>query len=340
MFPSKIVRSICYFSPTPTQKIVYRLDELAEKLASKDFEIQTKRICTPDIDKTIQMDSEFAAKGYMFGLGTLQKKVILKNLDRLLACNDTSFNLDLTQENIDLTDTKILSHIIRKNAARTFQFTYVFNNPPSSAYFPAAHYQRQGFSIGLQPTDLSLDCATLDEWLRRVKTVWEEIVDIFHTDEEFLGIDSSIAPLTTETGSFVQFVKRLGFDFSRSTTTDLYLRITRFLKEHNPRPVGLCGLMFPCLEDNELAKEYEKGNFPIERNIFLSLHSGLGVDTYPIGIDEKPERIVEILRLVQGLSNKYRKPLSCRFVSDGKANVGERTKFRNPYLADVIIQSL
>ena len=37
-----------------------------------------------------------------------------------------------------------------------------------------------------------------------------------------------------------------------------------------------------------------KVSFSIERNLFLSLHSGLGIDTYPIGIDEQPERVLEI----------------------------------------------
>lgn len=95
--------------------------------------------------------------------------------------------------------------------------------------------------------------------------------------------------------------------------------------------MGLCGLMLPALEDFELAKEYEKGNFSIERNIYLSLHSGLGIDTYPIGVDEKPEKMVEILKLLQSLSNKFNKPLSARFVSDGKAKIGERTNFKNQY---------
>ena len=98
--------------------------------------------------------------------------------------------------------------------------------------------------------------------------------------------------------------------------------------------------MLPCLEDFELADEYEKGNFSIERNIFLSLQSGLGIDTYPIGIDESPKRVLNILKTIQSLSNKYDKPLSVRFVSDGKAKIGNRTSFKNKYLKDVIIRKL
>ena len=86
--------------------------------------------------------------------------------------------------------------------------------------------------------------------------------------------------------------------------------------------------------------DHEKGNFSIERNIFLSLHSGLGIDTYPIAVNQNKERVIEILKLVQQLSNKYKKPLSARFVSDGKAKNGEKTDFKNQYLQDAVIRKL
>ena len=117
-------------------------------------------------------------------------------------------------------------------------------------------------------------------------------------------------------------------------------RIKSVIVENNPKPAGLCGIMLPCLEDTVLADEYEKGNFSIERNIYLSLHSGLGIDTYPIGIDESTEKILEILKLLQALSNKYSKPLSARFVLDGKARIGEKTDFKNAYLQDVVVRRL
>ena len=98
--------------------------------------------------------------------------------------------------------------------------------------------------------------------------------------------------------------------------------------------------MFPCLEDFNLAKEFEMGNFTIERNIYLSLHSGLGIDTYPIGVDEDRDKIVSILKLLQNLSSKYQKPLSARFISDGKAKIGQQTSFQNEFLKDVTIKKL
>jgi uncharacterized protein (UPF0210 family) len=128
--------------------------------------------------------------------------------------------------------------------------------------------------------------------------------------------------------------------FPFTTTTDFYLRITKFLKTQNPKPIGLCGIMFPCVEDFSLAEQYEENDFLIERNVFLSLHSGLGIDVYPIGINEDKERVLEILSLLKGLAEKYDKPLAARFVSDGKAKSGQKTDFKNPYLKDVVINPL
>ncbi len=102
---------------------------------------------------------------------------------------------------------------------------------------------------------------------------------------KFLGLDNSIAPLFKGFFSFINFTKKFS-DFDRIVTTNFFATITNALKSMNIKKVGLCGLMFPCLEDFEFAKLYEQDKFSIERNMFLSLHSGLGIDTYPIGIDE------------------------------------------------------
>ncbi len=170
--------------------------------------------------------------------------------------------------------------------------------------------------------------------------IWQEMDQLLSPLEGYLGIDSSIAPLFNGAGRFIHFINQLGLDFSHSATTDIYTTISEFIKKSNPRPVGLCGLMFPCLEDSVLANEYEKGNFSIERNLFLSLHSGVGIDTYPIGVDQNPSRVLEILKLTQKLSAKFQKPLSARFVSDGVAKIGQKTNFQNSYLQDIVIRPL
>lgn len=332
---NKIIRTICYFHKDPNNKVFKNLDNLEKLFVENGFSIQTKRLCSPNVDKIIELDKTYASKGYFLAVGSIDSRAV-----EILKTNNTAFNYDLTNKEINLEDVQILFNAIKMNPAKTFAFTYVFNNQPSSPFFPSANYERDGFSIGLQPTDLADDCSNLSEWLEKMKDVWFEINDLMKDNQEFLGIDSSIAPLFSGKSSLINFIKKIKGDFNKSTTSDIYTRITRFIKTENLKPIGLCGLMFPCLEDFELAEEYEKGNFNIERNIYLSLHSGLGIDTYPIGIDEKPERILEILNLIKSLSDKYKKPLSARFVSDGEAKIGQKTDFKNQYLKDVVVKSL
>ncbi|MBI3980734.1 DUF711 family protein [Candidatus Microgenomates bacterium] len=336
---NKIIRSLCYFTKNPSAGTVKAVDELAKLFKDQDYEIQTKRICSTNKKKIKELDLRYGNE-YTLSLGSLTKEEITANFDTLFDNVNTHFNLDLTSSRIDLSHVQILFGLIKKRPEKTFNFTFVFNNQPSAPFFPAASYQQEGFSLGLQSTDLSLGCNSSEKWLERTRTVWKEIMKLLRNRTDFLGIDSSVAPLVTPEGSFIGFIKRLGMNFSQSTTTDFYLKITSYIKSQNLKPVGLCGLMFPCLEDAELAREYEAGNFSLERNLYLSLHCGLGIDTYPIGIDEEQNKVLEILNVIQGLSNKYHKPLSCRFVSDGKTKIGGKTDFKNQYLQDVLLRSI
>ncbi len=331
----KIIRSICYFTKNPNQSIVERLSVLKSLLEAHDYTIQTTRVCSIS-EKLVELNA--LSGDAMHSIGTVNQKWLESNMSKFLDNKNLACNVELANEEINLKTVAPLLEIIKNNAAKTFSFTYVFNNSNSSPYYPSANYEQEGFAIGLQPTDLAENAETLNDWFENMKTVWNEICEILKDEKDFLGIDSSIAPLYEGESSLVNIVKRLNSNYINSFTTDFYTRITRFIKSENPKPIGLCGIMMPCLEDFELAEEYEKGEFSIERNIYVSLHSGLGIDTYPIGVDENPERIVEILKLIQALSNKYNKPLSARFVSDGKAKVGEKTNFQNPYLKDVVVR--
>ncbi len=335
----KVIRAICVFSDQASSQEIKNLEKVSQLLEEIGFSIQTRRICVSGYRTHIN-DKELLGKGVLLGLGEQTFEKAEEHLADFLVSENKAISVDLTNENITTTHVDFLFKIIESKPDNTFRFTYGFNVPVSSPYFPSVKFGKKGFSVGLQPTDLSEDCKSIAEWLEKMKVAWEEIDLLLKSVDGYLGIDSSIAPLFQGSSSLVHFVKRLGLEFSYSATTDIYTTLSKFIKENNPKPIGLCGLMFPCLEDFELADEYEKGNFNIERNIFLSLHSGLGIDTYPIAVNQNRGRVVEILKLLQNLSNKYKKPLSARFVSDGKAKIGEKTNFRNQYLKDVIIRRL
>lgn len=336
---NKIIRSICIFTDNPTPDSTSRLKDLVDIVNSKGYEVQTMRLCVPNTISMKSLKDIFSDSEIYLNVGSISHESALEQFNEFTTGKDVNFTLDLSSEDIDENHGKLLFDIIKTAPAKTFSFAYVFNHVSSSPYFPSANYERNGFSIGLQSTDLSANCNSLEEWFSVMSECWDEINSLFSTNSEFLGIDSSVAPLFTGDSSFINFIKRLGLNFSESVVSDTYMRITKFIKEANPNPVGLCGIMFPCLEDYDLTDEYTLGNFNLERNIFLSLHSGLGIDTYPIGINEKIENVVIVLKTIQGLSNKYSKPLAVRFVSDGKAKIGEKSNFNNPFLKDVVVRS-
>ena len=334
----KIIRSLCYFAPQPTPQILGKLQEAEARLLSHGYEIQTQRVCFAE--KSIEtVDSWNIEQPLYRSVGTLPRAQAGSEIAAFLEAGNVSFNLDATH-GVAASDGALLFKILHMNPEKTFNFCFTFNNPFSSPFLPAAQYEKEGIALGLQATDLAEEAITLDDWLATMKATWLELDQLFSDMPNFLGIDSSIAPLFTGKSSFVHFIKQQCGSFSQATTTDIFLKISDFLKTENPRPVGLCGIMLPCLEDFELANEYENGNFSIERNLYLSLHSGLGVDTFPVGLDESPQRILEVLSLIQRLSQKYKKPLSARFVSDGKAKIGQKTHFGNPYLKNVVVRKL
>lgn len=334
----KIIRSLCLFTDKPGSTDELRLHKLSDILTNADFEIQTCRILTQG--HTIHSLNMLWPKTSLFiGAGTLSRTDVAEQLPAFLNSSSISFNLEIN-DRVNSDDVAVLFEIIRSSPEKTFNFSYTFCNAVSSPFFPAAHYQKNGFAVGLQSTDLTDGCNSLHTWLFRMKEVWTEIIELFSNEEDFLGIDSSIAPMFSGDSSLIHLIKRIHHSFKESVTSDTYVSISRFIKDENPRPTGLCGLMFPCLEDFELTDEYVNGEFNIERNIYLSLHSGLGIDTYPVGINEDPVRIRQILNLLLALANKYKKPLSARFVSDGKARIGQMSDFQNPYLKDVIIRPL
>lgn len=336
---SKIIRTICVFDEDLSDRSTDRVIQLSRKLEERGFEIQTKRVCSEGFGFK-EAEERISNPEVIVSLGNFTSKKMEEKFGEYLETKKVYVNVDLSSGKIDRGVCGLLFGVIKNKPGLTFNFTFSFNVPDSSPFFPSGRYEKDGFSIGLQSTDLAEDCQSLDEWFEKQELVWKEIEEIFKNEKDFLGIDSSIAAFADGKGSLINFVKKLGFDFSDSVNSDLYINMSRFIKSRNPKPVGLCGLMFPCLEDFELADEYEKGEFSIERNVFLSLHSGLGIDTYPVGVDEDQEKILRILRLLQGLSNKYGKPLTCRFVSDGKAKIGEKTDFQNQYLKDVVVRKL
>lgn len=334
---NKIIRTLCSFENNVSDKTIKTLESWKKDLESENFNVQTLRISLNNLSLKDAANLDLDPSIFI-SAGTVNRIEAESDLNFFLDADNVSFNIEPDRE-ITIDDVNLLFRIIKERPEKTFNFAFTFNNVHSSPFFPSSNFRKTGFSVGMQPTDLSEGCSTLDEWFINMKKSWSEIIRIFGGNK-LIGIDSSIAPLYSGKSSLINFVKKMGGTFTDAVTSDTFLKISRFIREKNPLPAGLCGIMFPCLEDFELAEEYESGNFSIERNIFLSLHSGLGIDTYPVAKNESPERVLQVLKLLSGLSDKYKKPLAARFVSDGKSNLGEKSSFNNKYLKDVVLRKL
>jgi len=333
----KIIRTLCRFSEKITPNTIRELEVDKKLLESEGFSIQTMRVCPGGISLKDTGDIKLDPSIFI-GAGTKTRKEAETGLNYFLEAENVSFNIE-PGKGVGAEDVDILFNIIKEKPEKTFNFAYTFNNAHSSPFFPSSNFLKPGLSIGLQPTDLANECSTIEQWFSNMEDIWGTIYDLFR-NRDLIGIDSSIAPLYSGKSSLINFINKVSGPFNDAVTTEIFLTISKFIRENNPVPIGLCGIMFPCLEDFELADEYEDGNFSIERNIFLSLHSGLGIDTYPIAVDESPERVLQVLQLLKGLSDKYRKPLAARFVCDGISKTGEKTKFNNKYLKDVVLRKL
>lgn len=334
---NKIIRTLCAFENNIGEKTILDLESKKKNLESEGFVLQTLRVCPENISLKGAAGLDLDPSIFV-SAGTIDRREAETELNYFLEAENISFNIEPSGD-VTIEDVNLLFRIIEERPEKTFNFAFTFNNVNSSPFFPSSNFEKPGFSLGMQPTNLSVDCSSLEEWFSKMEDSWSEIVNIFRGGK-FIGIDSSIAPLYSGKSSLVNIIKRMNGSFSEAVTSDIFLKISRFIRENNPLPAGLCGIMFPCLEDFELAEEYESGNFSIERNLFLSLHSGLGIDTYPIAKNESPERVLQVLKLLAGLSDKYKKPLAARFVSDGKSIEGEKSDFNNKYLRDVLLRKL
>ena len=210
----KIIRSLCWFAETPENTGVSdRLNEIETKLIRHGFLLQTKRVCFSKtrIDELRQWENKDSLH---LSIGTLNIESLTEQLEDFLHAGNVSLNLDLT-DSVTANHVDVLLQIIRQAPAKTFNFAYTFHNRPSSPFFPSATFERPGFAIGLQPTDLSEGCSDLTEWFSAMETVWLEICRILDDNQNFLGIDASIAPLFRNESSLVYFVKTVCGDFSQ-----------------------------------------------------------------------------------------------------------------------------
>lgn len=337
-----MIRSICYFNREAHPEVLAKLQALEAKALAAGYPVQTLRICAPAVDiETLENRYPNPQNGtpLLLSVGALSLEEAKAQAPQFLQSPRVFFHLPVHEACSPALVDWLLS-LFRDHALKSFHFAFTFENVASSPFFPSSHYAQEGFSVGFQSTNWAEGCPSPEAWLAKQKEHWLRALDLFGKEADFLGLDSSIAPLGDGPSSLLYWIKQWYGSWEKAILTDFFMNLTRFIKQENPMPIGLCGLMLPCLEDFHLAAAYEQGQFSLERNLFLSLHSGLGIDTYPLGLDEDPERILGVLELTRRLAQRYGKPLSIRFISDGKSKIGQRSQFDNIYLREAVLRGI
>lgn len=335
----KIIRSITYFADTPVVTLIRRCQALKKRLEEAGFEVQTMRFCCRKM--TIKsLAADWNVPDFFWSVGTLTTAQLKAQLDDFFQLKYPIFYHLEPEQRPEPMDIELWQQIAKHRPEQTFHSCYVFNNAWNSPFFPSARSQRRGFSIGLQAADLAEGCVLPEQWKNRMQLVWDEIEELMRGESDFLGVDTSIASMGDGAGSIMGHIEGWFGSMENALLSDFFCRTSEFIKTQSPHPTGICGWFFPCLEDATLARLYEQGHFSTERNLFLSLHSGTGIDTYPVGIDQRPERLLTVLQLVKALSDKYNKTLTVRWITDGKTAIGQRTQFNNQYLQEVTVREI
>ena len=338
---NKIIRSLCYYTDNPGPHTVARLQALQSLFESRGFALQTLRIACPDgLFEVAELEAKLQAyPELLLSIGHLEPEAVQTALPSFRRSPKVFFHRRIDQ-GFAPGDWPMLQSLWRKAPLKSFHLAFNACCPASSPFFPSARYEREGFSVGLQSTNLAAEVPNFKAWLQRQQEVWLELADLLAAQPDALGIDSSIAPLGRGAGSLVHWLEQWLGSWEKAVQSSIFMDMTAFIRAQNPWPVGLCGLMLPCLEDFQLAEQYEKGAFSLERNLFLSLHCGLGIDTYPAPLDTPLERLQDLGEQVRRLALKYQKCLSIRLIADGKSQAGQVSDFQNHYLQDAVLQTL
>src|SRR4029453_18846938 len=132
--PAKVIRSVCQFVGTPSEQSVVRLGMWSNRLETRGFTVQTTRLCSPDLDRVLELDQDGDGSPF-YNVGRLGLADARARLDQLCAAKNVAFNVDLTAEVPTHEHVQLLTAIVQNAPAKTFSFTYTFNNAASTPYF-------------------------------------------------------------------------------------------------------------------------------------------------------------------------------------------------------------
>jgi uncharacterized protein len=343
------------------------------------YEVQTTRIATQPLaeylsdwqrsssqDAIKQLDDFAGEHNVVFNIGPVNSRgqesdEFISWLTEIIANNErincslvvASSEVGIDHESINVS-AKIMSAISRSTPGGEGNFRFTANAfcPPGSPYFPAAYYNNDAFSIGLESADLLYETFKqsngVKDATRKLKVNMEAALQPIALQAElisermsrpYLGIDTSPAPLLDiSIGRAIEALS--GVPFGSASTLTACAAITDVLKNLDLKSCGYSGLMLPILEDTTLAARAMQGRYSISDLLLFSSVCGTGLDVVPLAGDIPHKDLVALVSDVASLAKKYSKPLSARLFPVPGKKVGDIVKFNNPYLTDSVVMSV
>lgn len=361
------------------QKAAGFLKKSQGQFEAMGYEVQTLRIATqalaaylPDwresasMDKIKRLDAFAAEHNIMFSLGPANyagddSDDFVSWLAEALSSHNwisSSLVVASADNGIDhqsITDAaKIMAAIAKSTAGGegNFRFTASAFCRSGTPFFPAAFFDNDGFSIGLESADLLqqtfASAGNQRDAIRQLKVNMEAALLPIEIQAEkiagqtarvYLGIDTSPAPnLDVSIGRAIETLS--GVPFGSPSTLAACAAITDVLKSLNIKSCGYSGLMLPILEDTTLSLRAREGSYSVSDLLLFSSVCGTGLDVVPLPGDIAVNQLAALVSDVAALSKKYSKPLSARLFPVPGKKVGDIVKFDNPYLTDSVVMKV
>ena len=352
------------------------LGSTRDDFQSHGYEVQTLRMATQPLSaylekwhdssslELIQQLDQFAVENkLMLSLGPVNFSAMESDefsqwlIQLITATSNISCTLDISssdrREAISQS-AKVITGVAgkTKGGEGNFRFAAVANCPPGSPFFPAAYYDQDAVSLGLESADLLFNilqtgdkakdkARLLKEGMEKALLPVQKLAQ--ETQKEtglpFLGIDTSPAPnLDVSIGRVIETLS--GRPFGAPSTLSACALITDVLKSLKIKTCGYSGLMLPVLEDTVLARRAEEGRYSVSDLLLFSSVCGTGLDVVPLPGNVSTDAITALISDVAALSQKYSIALSARLFPIPGKDVGEKVSFDNPYLSDAVIMDI
>jgi uncharacterized protein (UPF0210 family) len=226
---------------------------------------------------------------------------------------------------------------------------------PLGPFFPASYHTGIGgqFGIGYESANVVNDVFVKDKGdpdaaihdLTAALTIHARVAERIGNETaaatgwNYIGLDATPAPMAdVSIGEAME--NFTGSKFGSSGTMTAARVITTAVKAVPVKQTGYAGLMLPVMEDNVMAKRWDEGAYSVDALLAYSAVCATGLDTVPLPGDVTVDQMEWIFRDVATLAYKWNKPLAIRLDPIAGAKPGDRTRFDDPTLTNVVIRPL